>query len=111
MKFQTIFENFKGSANGTDAYKQLKVQCEQSLKNSDQQLEYSSLLLIYGFAKNYVLLYEDQAVTSEFAEKVKDQLVHYMSDLNKALLTRDSAKILDSLNSISKEYIASSRIF
>ena len=54
MKFQNIFENFQALSNGTDAFKQLKNQCEQSIKNSNNELEYTAIFLIYGFAKNYV---------------------------------------------------------
>lgn len=111
MKFQNIFENFQALSNGTDAFKQLKNQCEQSIKNSNNELEYSALFLIYGFAKNYVLLYEDQEVLPKFAEKAKNQLCDYMSELNTALITQKPEATLKVLNRISKNYFESSRIF
>ena len=51
MKFQFIFENFKALPNGTDAFKQLKILCEQEIGNNNN-LDNSALFLIYGFAKN-----------------------------------------------------------
>jgi hypothetical protein len=111
MKFQFIFENFKALSNGTDAFKQLKILCEKEIGNDDNNLDSSALFFIYGFARNYVLLYEDQEVNPEFAKKAKNQLIDYMSELNTALITQDSNLILDTLNNISKKYFKSSRIF
>ncbi|ESK37257.1 hypothetical protein P256_02312 [Acinetobacter nectaris CIP 110549] len=111
MKFHLIFESFKNSANGTDSFKQLKSQCELAIKDPNLELEASALLLIYSFSKNYVLLYEDQEVAPLFAEKVKAQLVGYMTEIDLALSTEDTHLILASLNSVSKQYIESSRIF
>ncbi|WP_038341935.1 hypothetical protein [Acinetobacter sp. A47] len=111
MTFQTIFETFQTLPNGTDAHQQLKNQCEQAILHSTHPLEHCALLLIYGFAKNYVLLYEDQAVTPDFSSKVKAQLSSYMHEINQALLTQDANQILNTLNDISKQYMQSSRIF
>ena len=111
MIFQSVFENFQVLSNGTDAFKQLKVECEQSIKDSKDQLDYAALFFIYGFAKNYVLLYEDQAISPEFAKKAKDLLLRYMHDLNEALISQDTSLILSTLNQISKNHIESSKIF
>ncbi|MCU4581255.1 hypothetical protein KTJ32_09680 [Acinetobacter gyllenbergii] len=111
MTFQSIFETFQTLPNGTDAYKQLKNQCEQAIVAAEYPLEHSALLLIYGFAKNYVLLYEDQPVTPDFSNKVKAQLLAYMNELNQALITQDAMHILTALNNVSTQYIQSSRIF
>lgn len=67
--------------------------------------------MIYGFAKNYVLLYEDQAVTAEFSTAAKTQLLNYMQQLNDALQTQNKALILDSLNHVTQHYMLSSRVF
>jgi hypothetical protein len=112
MNFSTIFQNFKSLSTGTDAFKQLKNECEQTLLSpTSNTLDHSSLLLIYGFAKNYVLLYEDEAVTSQFAQSAKQQLIEYMSILDKALQEQNAQAILQALNSISNQYMKSSRIF
>ena len=111
MNFQVIFEKFKNSSNGNDTFKQLKLQCELALKSPLNELESTALLIIYNFAKNYVLLYEDQEVTPIFAEKVKYQLTEYMSELAISLSSNDPHMILNALNTISQHYMASSRIF
>lgn len=82
-----------------------------AIKDPNLELEASASLLIYSFSKNYVLLYEDQEVAPLFAKKVKSQLVGYMTEIDLALSTEDTHLILASLNSISKQYIESSRIF
>lgn len=111
MNFSTIFENFKILSAGTDAFKQLKNNCESALQKNTISLEHSSLFLIYGFAKNYVLLYEDEAVESEFASSAKEQLLSYMQILNNALQSNQSHIILEVQNKISYQYMQSSRIF
>ena len=84
MIFQSILTQFQTLSSGTDAFKQLKQVCEQSIPLATDSSEQTALFLIYGFAKNYVLLYEDQAVTSEFAQAAKQQLLDYMLKLDSA---------------------------
>lgn len=111
MIFPTLLKQFQNLSNGSDAFKQLKNQCEAHILNADSSLEKSTLFLIYGFAKNYVLLYEDQAVTAEFSAAAKTQLLGYMQQLNQAIETGDKALILDSLNQVTADYMQSSRVF
>lgn len=111
MNFQSIFQDFQSSSNGTDAFKNLKIQCEKAIQDLDNSLQYSALFLIYSFAKNYVLLYEDQAVTSDFALEAKQQLIDYMLKLNDALQSQDAVIILEQLNLVIKNYNASSKLF
>ena len=100
MKFQFIFENFKALPNGTDAFKQLKILCEQEIGNNNN-LDNSALFLIYGFAKNYVLLYEDQEVTPEFAKKAKStELEKDYKELGKRVF-----KFLKTQNENESEYV------
>ena len=111
MTFQFLFEQFQALPSGSDSFKQVKNQCEQHIKTANSALEQSALFLIYGFAKNYVLLYEDQAVTAEFSTAAKTQLLNYMQQLNTALQTQNKALILDSLNHVTQHYMLSSRVF
>lgn len=111
MNFQTILLNFKNQSTGTDAFKDLKNACEQSLKESQNTKEKAAVYLIYGFARSYVLLYEDEAVTTEFSHASKTQLITYMERLNQALLSHEDSAILNALNQVSDDYIKSSRIF
>ncbi|OTG84987.1 hypothetical protein [Acinetobacter sp. ANC 4648] len=111
MTFQALLIHFQTCPSGTDSFKQLKNNCEQLIKNADTDLEHSSLFVIYSFAKNYVLLYEDQAITSEFSHTAKNQLLAYMQQLNQAIQTQDKMHILDTLNQVTHHYLLSSRIF
>ncbi|MGK3628386.1 hypothetical protein ACSLGU_32300, partial [Acinetobacter sp. A11] len=98
-------------STGTDAFKDLKNACEQSLKESQDTKEKAAVYLIYGFARSYVILYEDEAVTTEFAHTSKTQLITYMESLNEALLSQDDSAILSALNQVSDDYIKSTRVF
>lgn len=111
MNFQTILLSFQNQSTGTDAFKELKNACEQSLKESQNTKEKAAVYLIYGFARSYVILYEDEAVTSEFANTSKSMLIDYMECLNEALLSKDDSAILNALNQVSDDYIKSSRVF
>jgi len=111
MNFQAILSSFKNQSTGTDAFKNLKNACEQYLKQSSDLNEKAATYLIYGFARSYVILYEDEAVTTEFAQASKETLMNYMSHLNKALLTQDDSIILSALNQVSNDYMQGSRVF
>ncbi|MEG0489271.1 MAG: hypothetical protein RR575_15265 [Acinetobacter sp.] len=111
MIFSTLLKQFQNLSNGSDAFKQLKNHCEAHILNADSDLENSTLFLIYGFAKNYVLLYEDQAVTAEFSAAAKTQLLGYMQQLNNAIETGNKTLIFDTLNQVTAEYMQSSRVF
>lgn len=111
MIFQSILTQFQTLSSGTDAFKKLKQLCEQSIPLATDSSEQTALFLIYGFAKNYVLLYKDQAVTSEFAQAAKQQLLDYMLKLDSAIQTGQKDLILDSLNQVTADYMRSSRVF
>jgi len=111
MNFQTILLSFKNQSTCTDAFKDLKNACEQFLKESQNTKEKAAVYLIYGFARSYVILYEDEAVTSEFANTSKTKLIDYMECLNEALLSQNDSAILNALNQVSDDYIKSSRVF
>ena len=58
-----------------------------------------------------MLLYEDQAVTADFSNAAKTQLLTYMQQLNATLETQDKALILERLNQVTQDYMLSSRVF
>lgn len=91
--------------------KNLKSACEHHLKHSSHLNEKAVIYLIYGFARSYVILYEDEAVTTDFAQASKEMLVNYMNRLNEALSTQDDHLILNTLNQVSNDYMQGSRIF
>ncbi|OTU31602.1 hypothetical protein [Acinetobacter baumannii] len=111
MNFQTILSSFKNQSTGTDAFKNLKSACEHHLKHSSDLNEKAVIYLIYGFARSYVILYEDEAVTTDFAQASKEMLVNYMNRLNEALSTQDDHIILKTLNQVSNDYMQGSRLF
>ncbi|HCQ9872858.1 hypothetical protein [Acinetobacter baumannii] len=112
MNFQTILSSFKNQSTGTDAFKNLKSACEHHLKHSSDLNEKAVIYLIYGFARSYrFILYEDEAVTTEFAQASKEMLVNYMNRLNEALSTQDDHIILKTLNQVSNDYMQGSRLF
>jgi len=111
MIFPALLEQFQNLPFGTDAFKQLKINCEYQIIHGESNFEKSAVFLIYGFAKNYVLLYEDQAITAEFAANAKAQLLGYIQQLNTAIQTQNSATLLDTLNQVTAHYMQSSRIF
>ncbi|MBW3039111.1 hypothetical protein JGX52_20750, partial [Acinetobacter baumannii] len=80
-------------------------------KQSSNLNEKAAAYLIYGFARSYVILYEDEAVTTEFAQASKETLMNYMNHLNEALLTENHSKILCALNQVSNDYMQGSRVF
>jgi len=111
MIFPTLLEQFQNLPFGTDAFKQLKINCEQQIIYTEFSSEKTALFLIYNFAKNYVLLYEDQAITAEFASRAKTQLLSYMQQLSIAIQTEDNSTILDASNQVIQHYMNSSRVF
>ncbi|WOE31001.1 MULTISPECIES: hypothetical protein [unclassified Acinetobacter] len=111
MNFSTIFKNFQSLSSGTDAFKQLKHQCEDVLHHSSLSQDAAILFLIYSFAKNYVLLYEDEAVSSEFAYSAKQQLLNYMQILDSALQSKNADLILTAHHQVIHDYVNSTRIF
>ncbi|MBP2546422.1 hypothetical protein [Acinetobacter guillouiae] len=111
MTFSILLEQFQNLPFGTDAFKQLKINCESQIAHSEADFEKTAIFMIYGFAKNYVLLYEDQAITAEFAAKAKNQLLGYMQQLDTAIQTQDRAIILNHLDQVTAHYMQSSRIF
>ncbi|HFX6223094.1 hypothetical protein [Acinetobacter nosocomialis] len=111
MNFQTILSSFKNQSTGTDAFKNLKNACEQYLKQSSNLNEKAATYLIYGFARSYVILYEDEAVTTEFAQASKEALMNHMNHLNEALLTENHSTILSALNQVSNDYMQGPRVF
>lgn len=94
MTFSILLEQFQNLPFGTDAFKQLKINCESQIAHSESDFEKTAIFIIYGFAKNYVLLYEDQAITAEFAAKAKNQLLGYMQQLDTAIKTQDQQQFL-----------------
>ena len=111
MTFQAILSQFKSLSSGTEAFKQLKKDCEALILSGAATEESTALFLIYGFARSYVLLYEDDPVTSEFSQAAKQQLIVYMEQMNQAFQANDPAKILQAYNDVVQDYMKGQRVF
>ncbi|GAA4339119.1 hypothetical protein GCM10023144_36990 [Pigmentiphaga soli] len=109
MNFTDLIQRFAAQNPGTDSF--LKVK-EGTLALISSDAEHAGpYFLIYGFARSYVLLYEDQAIEPAFAEAAKKQLLQYMTRLEDAFRSGSAAEILAAMNWIVIDYGHSGKIF
>jgi hypothetical protein len=104
MKLRQITEEFETSPAGTDAFAEVKKGM-LSLIASDAP-HAAAYFQVYGYARNYVILHDDEAIPPEFAQGSKVQLLSYMKAIEAAipagpaaLLAALSANVVDYLNS------------
>ncbi len=109
MNFTDLIQRFADQAPGTDNFLKVK-EGAQALISSDSE-HASAYFLIYGFARSYVLLYEDQGIDPAFAETAKTQLLDYMNRLNAAFKTGAATDLISTLNWIVLDYGRSGKIF
>lgn len=76
MNFLRVYNEFKESLNGTDSYVALERNMTSLIK--EEQRNAAIYFTLRGFAHTYVLLYADQAVTTEFADDVKHEMQKYL---------------------------------
>lgn len=65
MTLETTLQQFQDSLPGTDAFVTVKNATRELIDTDPAHA--AAYFLLYGFARSYVLLYEDQAVTMDFA--------------------------------------------
>ncbi|MBZ9781564.1 hypothetical protein K9857_08365 [Pseudomonas sp. REP124] len=105
MNFTTAVQEFRQALPGTDAFKRVRVQCEQIIRSIP---EHAAMCFVIGeFCRAYVLFYEDQEVSPEFAQHVKAQLLGYMDSLEAALETADERQLSAALNQVVVAYAGS----
>ena len=105
MNFSTAVQEFRQALPGTDAFKRVRVQCEQIIRNVP---EHATMCFVIGeFCRAYVLFYEDQEVSPEFAHRVKAQLLGYMDCLEIALTSVDERAMIAALNQVVADYAGS----
>lgn len=105
MNFSTAVHEFRQALPGTDAFKRVRVQCEQIIRNIP---EHAAMCFVIGeFCRAYVLFYEDQEVSPEFAHQVKGQLLGYMDSLEAALHSNDERALSHALNQVVVAYAGS----
>lgn len=105
MNFSTAVHEFRQALPGTEAFKRVRVQCEQIIRNVP---EHAAMCFVIGeFCRAYVLFYEDQEVSPEFAQQVKRQLLGYMDVLEAALESADVRVLSTALNQVVADYAGS----
>lgn len=109
MTFKSAVDCFANSLPGTDSYVALRHNM-QNLIQSDPSSA-AAYFLIRGFAKTYVLLYEDQEISPEFADDSKTLMLDYLHRINSALESGDKGILLKAMNEIVINYEQSKKIF
>ncbi|RKS86049.1 hypothetical protein DES39_1474 [Orbus hercynius] len=109
MTFSTVLNKFASSLPGTDTYVKLR-QSMQTLIQEDPN-NASVYFLVFGFARTYVMLYEDQEVSPQFAEDNQKLMLSYLHILDEALQKGDAASLYHALNRVVNEYENSKKVF
>lgn len=109
MKFSDAVTHFSQSLPGTDSYVKLRKSMQELIKLDPSNA--SVYFLIFGFARTYVMLYEDQEVAPHFAEDNQKVMVHYLTILHDALVKGDASSLYDALNRVVNEYENSKKVF
>jgi hypothetical protein len=109
MNFDELIRQFTALPPGTDNF--LKVKDEMILLTEADPGHAAAYFLVYGFARSYVLLYEDQGISPEFAATAKTQLLGYMNRLAEAFHAGEAQDLIDAMNWIVLDYNKSGKIF
>ncbi len=110
MNFIAVCNEFQKSLDGTDSYVELRDKM-QSLMQSDSKSN-AIYFIIHGFAHNYVQLYADQAVSTEFASKAKRVMQGYLDIAQAAFSGQYDPEVCwKVVNEIVNAYICSEQIF
>lgn len=105
MNFSTAVQEFRNALPGTDAFKRVRMHCEHLIRTVPEQ---AALCFFVGeFCRAYVLFYEDQEVSPEFAQQIQMQLLGYMDSLETALQANDSHVLIAALNQVVVAYAGS----
>jgi hypothetical protein len=109
MSLSDVLQEFSAWPPCTDAYEEVKAACLRlSRTDPDNAAAY---FLVFGFARSYVLLYEEDAVPADLAERAKNQLRGYLEILASAIADGTPAAKLSALNAVVLDYLQSERIF
>lgn len=108
MNFTEITDQFDASVPGTDAF--LKVKEGMHRLISEDSGRAAAYFLIYGFARSYVILHDDEGISTDFAERAKTQLLHYMRQIETSL-QNDATTLLEAMNKIVSDYETARQAF
>ncbi|WP_085246828.1 hypothetical protein [Gilliamella mensalis] len=109
MTFSDVTKTFATSLPGTDSY--VKLQKAMSALIQEDPQNASVYFLIFGFARTYVMLYEDQEISPQFAEENQNLMLSYLNILDEALNKQDAQSIYHALNKVVNEYENSKKVF
>jgi len=109
MAFSEVITTFATSLPGTDTYVKLRQAMQQLIQEDPSNA--AIYFLIFGFARTYVMLYEDQEVSPQFAEDNQKLMLSYLNILDNALKTGDDASLYNALNRVVNEYENSKKVF
>lgn len=109
MNLTELIAQFEGQQPGTDAYEQIKTVCLNLV--GEDSANATAYYLIANFARSYVLLYEEEAVTFDIANKAKAQMLDYLKRIHNVSQNASAEARLSTLNSITLDYLKSDRIF
>lgn len=109
MNFAEMVNEFSKTLPGTESFKRVRKNCLEIINHNPDQA--AAAFLIAGFCRNYVLLYEEEALSFNFAQRNHKLLLGYMGKLEKALRTQDPTEVLQSLNQVICHYSQSDCAF
>jgi hypothetical protein len=108
MKFSDLTMALEASVPGTDAFLAVKHGTHALIAEDPGRA--AAWFLIYGFARNYVILHDDEPITPEFAEAAKNQLLGYMRTLESAM-AHGEGSLLHAMNDVVQHYVQSNKPF
>ena len=109
MTFTEVVNTFADSLPGTDSYVKLRKAMQKLIHEDPNNA--SVYFLIFGFARTYVVLYEDQEASPQFAEDNQKLMLSYLKILDEALKKADGAYLYQALNRVINEYENSKKVF
>lgn len=109
MTFSEVTKTFATSLPGTDSYVKLRKAMKSLIQEDPNNA--SVYFLIFGFARTYVMLYEDQEVSPQFAEDNQKLMLSYLNILDEALQKQNAESIYQALNKVVNEYENSKKVF
>lgn len=109
MTFSEVTKTFAISLPGTDSYVKLRKAMRSLIQEDPNNA--SVYFLIFGFARTYVMLYEDQEVSPQFAEDNQKLMLSYLNILDEALQKQNAESIYQALNKVVNEYENSKKVF
>ncbi|OCG23906.1 hypothetical protein A9G11_04550 [Gilliamella sp. wkB108] len=109
MTFSEVTKTFATSLPGTDTYVKLRKAMQTLIQEDPKNA--AVYFLVFGFARTYVMLYEDQEISPQFAEDNQKVMLSYLNILDEALNKQDAESIYQALNKVVNEYENSKKVF